>query len=648
MTDTQPAVIAPEFAELDGALEAAMADADVPVLLMVLHHLTGNDRWLRPPYLPVSERRLFADPSGGLSAELQAEVRAATVEAVAAFHRGELEPAAPPEVAGVTRMLSVCVGEPVPEEYAPLALEEMGFTDREVRWRRRPDQAVLDAFSVIVIGAGQGGLCAAIKLLALGINCTVVEKNPDVGGTWFENTYPNCGVDVPNHFYSYSFEPNHDWPGYFSKRDELHQYLRRCAAKYGVLEHTRFETTVTRAEYDPQRRRWVVDVETADGRRDRLEANAVISAVGQLNRPKIPDLPGRDDFAGQAFHSAQWRHDVDLAGQRVAVIGTGASAGQLVPALAEHAGQLTVFQRTAQWVVPNPDYHRRVSDAKKWLLRHVPYYAGWYRFSLFWRVGDALWPSLQVDPDWPHRDRSINALNDRQRELLTRYMTRTLSDRPDLLDKALPRYPPYSKRLMVDSHWFAALRRDSVELVTEPIERVTPGGIRTADGREIPFDVIVFATGFHASKLLWPMHVRGAGGRTLADVWDGDDPRAYLGITVPEFPNLFCLYGPNTNLGHGGSIIFHTECQVRYVLGCLRELLERGAETMEVRPEVHDEYNERLDAAIGRMIWAGVDVDSWFKNSKQRVVANSPWRLVDYWAMTKELDPADFEFTARP
>jgi 4-hydroxyacetophenone monooxygenase len=201
---------------------------------------------------------------------------------------------------------------------------------------------------------------------------------------------------------------------------------------------------------------------------------------------------------------------------------------------------------------------------------------------------------------------------------------------------------------MVDSHWFAALRRDNVDLVTEAIDAVTPDGIRTADGREIPLDVIVYATGFHASKLLWPMHVRGAGGRTLAEVWDGDDPRAYLGITVPDFPNLFCLYGPNTNLGHGGSIIFHTECQVRYVLGCLREMLERDAEAIEVRRDVHDAYNERLDAAVGRMIWAGVDVDSWFKNSKQRVVANSPWRLVDYWAMTKEPNPADFEFTTRP
>jgi 4-hydroxyacetophenone monooxygenase len=307
---------------------------------------------------------------------------------------------------------------------------------------------------------------------------------------------------------------------------------------------------------------------------------------------------------------------------------------QFAPSIAAGVKHLTIFQRSPQWAIPNEDYHREVSDQRRWLFVNVPFYAGWYRFSLFWRLGDGLLPTLRVDPEWSQLPRTINARNERVRQFLTAHLLEEIGDRPDLVAKALPDYPPYSKRILIDNHWFKMLRRANVELVTEPIARVHERSIETSDGAQHPVDVIVFGTGFQATKLLWPMSIRGRSNRQLSDVWGADDARAYLGIAVPEFPNFFCLYGPNTNLGHGGSIIFHAECQTRFITHCIRDMLEGDYGAMECRPKAYREYNRNLDAELAELIWSQVDVGSWYKNSKARVVTNSPWRLVDYWAMT--------------
>jgi len=286
-------------------------------------------------------------------------------------------------------------------------------------------------------------------------------------------------------------------------------------------------------------------------------------------------------------------------------------------------------------MVPNPRYHARVSEAKKWLLRHVPYYARWYRFLLFWPGADGLMPSLVVDPEWPHPERSLNAINDAMREFFTQYMAQQIGDDPQLLAKVVPAYPPFGKRMLQDNGtWLATLKRDNVDLVTEPIAEITPTGVRCADGSDYPVDLIIFATGFHANRFLWPMEIVGRNGVSLRERW-ADEPRAYLGITVPGFPNLFCLYGPGTNLAHGGSIIFHSECQVRYVMGCLVALLAGGFSAMECRQEVHDAFAQRFDARHATMVWSHPGMNSWYKNAHGRVLTTSPWRLVDYWGWTK-------------
>jgi 4-hydroxyacetophenone monooxygenase len=630
--------------EDDAFLAKALEGASIPTLMMSLVHLTGDARLLDGPIRPGPV--VMGELQGSLSEDDKAAVRAEALRALRSYRDRGCRLPPPPSPETIRRMMSFMVGQPVPAEYVPMMLEEMaldGQDARDVPWDAVPDE-VKQGFRVLVIGAGMSGLLAAIRLQEAGIPYLVVEKNPSVGGTWFENTYPGCRVDVANHFYCFSFEPNPDWSEFFCQRAELQDYFERCADRYGVREHIRVDTEVVAARYDERAAQWSVRLRAKHGPEEEVTVHALISAVGQLNRPKIPELPGLDGFRGASFHSAAWDHDVHLAGRRVAVIGSGASALQLVPEVAKEAAHLAVFQRSPAWMVPNPSYHRAVSEGKKWLLAHVPFYARWYRFLLFWPGSDGLMPSLEVDPSWPHPERSVNALNEQMRIHFTSYMQQQVRD-PELLEKVVPRYPPFVKRMLQDNgSWLQALQRDHVELVTDPIQEITHDAILCRDGTRHPVDVIVFATGFHASRFLWPMRVTGRGGVELGDLW-GEDPKAYLGLTVPGFPNLFCLYGPGTNLAHAGSIIFHSECQVRYVMGCLEALLERGLRAMECKPKVCDRFQQRLEQRLSQLVWSHPGSGSWYKNSRGRVVTTSPWRLVDYWRWTREPDLADYDLS---
>ena len=633
---TQPIV------EDDAFLADVLEHASIATLMMAIVHLTGDASILDGPMRP--QKPLPGEHDGALSDDQKAAVRAIALDALRAYRdRGcTLPPLPAPET--LRAMMSFMVGEEVPDEYVPMFLEEMALEDgdaRDLDWSGVPAERRA-AFQVAIIGAGMSGLLAAIRLEQAGVPYVVLEKNDGVGGTWLENSYPGCRVDVANHFYSYSFEPNHDWPEFFSLRPQLRQYFDDCADRYAVRRHIRFATEVVAARWDDATGLWRLRLRRGDGGEETLAVNAVISAVGALNRPRIPDIPGRESFTGPAFHSAEWQHQHDLRGRRVAVVGTGASAFQLAPEVAKQAERLLVFQRSPPWMVPNPRYHERVSEAKKWLLHHVPFYARWYRFLLFYPGSDGLLPTLVVDPEWPHQDRSVNAMNEFMREYFTSYMREQIGDDPELLAKVIPTYPPFVKRMLQDNGtWLATLKRDNVDLITEPIVAITPTGIRCADGREYPVDVMVFATGFHANRFLWPMEIVGRDGATLRERW-GEEPRAYLGITVPDFPNLFCLYGPGTNLAHAGSIIFHSECQVRYVTACLAALLRDGLSVMECRREVHDAYNQRFDARHDQMVWAHPSENSWYKNANGRVLTTSPWRLVDYWGWTRRPDLDDF------
>jgi 4-hydroxyacetophenone monooxygenase len=629
MAEPRPDAV-PERAVLVNAME----HANLPTLVAVLHQLTGDRRWLAPPFRPTRSRGMEDNDSGGFPPAVQAEIRDAAVDAVTAWAAGR-PPAIPaPTGDALLELIDLAVGEPVPPEYEAMTAEDMGFRPAPI-----PKVPPSD-FRVVVIGAGVSGMLAAIELAEAGIEHVVLEKNDDVGGTWLENAYPGSGVDTPSHLYSYSFAPRR-WSTHFGKRDEVLAYLRDVADGHDLRKVIRFGTEVASAEYRDQR--WIVTTTAGET----LEADAVITAVGQLNRPKIPALPGMDTFRGPLFHSARWPSDLDVTGKRVAIVGTGASAMQIVPAIAGRATQVTVFQRSPQWAAPNAVYFSPIDDAASLLMEHVPFYRRWYRTRLSWNTGDRVHASLQVDDDWQHPERSVNAANDAHRRFFTHYLEQELAERDDLLESALPDYPPFGKRMLLDNGWYAAIRRDDVDLVTAPVAAVTPTGVRASDGTEVEADVVVLCTGFETHKQLWPLSVRGRDGRTIADAWGPDDADAHLGITVSGFPNLFLTCGPGTVLGHGGSYITIAECQVRYIVEALAAMVTEDLGAIEVLPEVHADYAARYDAAHAAMIWTHPGMRNWYRNPAGRVVCALPWRIVDYWAMTRHVDWAEYAVEPR-
>jgi 4-hydroxyacetophenone monooxygenase len=623
----------------DAAIRAALADAFLPALLPALAQATGDFTLLREELRPPGIAP--GVPQGGMSPQQQEAAREIAFEALKGLRtEGETRTPVPLEEA-IKRITAWMTGSQASDDYLPLLLEELGPEGEDPRapaWRKDP--AV--PFTVAIIGAGMSGILAGIRLKQAGVPFVILEKNHDVGGTWLENTYPGARVDVSNAFYSYSFAQKTDWPKHYSTQDVLLDYFRDVAGEYGIREHVRFNTEVLEAAFDEPSGSWRLRVRGSNGAEETVEVQAVISAVGQLNRPKMPEIKGMETFAGPSFHSARWDHSVDLKGKRVVVIGTGASAAQFIPAIAPEVADLTVFQRTPPWLVPVPQYHDEVPRGLQWLFRHVPHYVHWYRFWLFWNTTDGMLAAATVDESWEPKDLAVSAANDQLRMLLTGYLHMQFGDRPDLLEKVLPKYPPAAKRLVLDNGiWAATLKRDNVHLVTDGIREITPTGVVAADGTGYPADAIIYGTGFQASKFLTPMRVKGRGGADLQGQWNGD-ARAYMGITVPNFPNLFLLYGPNTNIVVNGSIIYFSECEVQYVLGCIKLLLDQGKRALDCKQEVHDAYNERIDRGNLLRVWGVSDVNSWYKNDKGRVAQNWPFNLIEYWKQTKEPDPADY------
>jgi 4-hydroxyacetophenone monooxygenase len=320
---------------------------------------------------------------------------------------------------------------------------------------------------------------------------------------------------------------------------------------------------------------------------------------------------------------------------------------QFIPEIATEAGELLVFQRTPPWFAPTPDYHDEVSPGQRWLYGHVPSYSEWNRFAIFWRMGDGALDAVRVDREWEPKGQAVSAANDLVRMVLAGYLGMEFADRPDLLESVVPAYPPGAKRMLRDNGiWARTLKRDNVRLITTPLREITPHGIVTADGEEHVVEVLIYGTGFQASKFLTPMTVRGRGGVDLHEQWAGD-ARAYLGVTIPGFPNLFCLYGPNTNIVINGSIVYFSECGVRYILGLLHTMLAGKHDAIEVRKDVHDAFNERVDAQNRAMAWGWSDVNSWYKNEHGRVAQNWPFTLLEYWQQTLTPNPDDYEVTSR-
>jgi cation diffusion facilitator CzcD-associated flavoprotein CzcO len=477
---------------------------------------------------------------------------------------------------------------------------------------------------MVIIGSGFSGLGMAIRLKEAGMDDFVVlERGDDVGGTWHFNTYPGCACDVPSHLYSFSFAPNPSWTQTYSPQQEIDAYLKRCADEYGIRPHVRLKTEVTEARWDEDARRW--QVETTDGA---YTGRVLVAGPGGLAEPKIPDLPGLDEFEGATFHSARWDHDYALRDKRVAAVGTGASAIQFVPSIQPVVEQLYVIQRTPPWIFPHTN--RPTTRFERRLYRGVPAAQKLVRAGVYaGRETNVI--GFTKDP------RAMKVAE----VLAKRHMRKQVSD-PALVDKITPDYTIGCKRILPSNKWYPAISQPNVDVLTGGVERVTPRGVVAGDGTEVEVDAIIFGTGFQVADMPVGRFVRGRGGRTLAEAWGGS-PRAYLGTTVAGFPNLFMMTGPNTGLGHS-SMVYMIESQVAHVLGALRAMRSHGAETLEVREDVQARYNAEIDARMERTVWSTGGCASWYFDETGRNATLWPdWT----WRFRRRLarfDPAEFVF----
>jgi 4-hydroxyacetophenone monooxygenase len=633
--DAQPIV------DDDETLRARLEDVPLAPLVAAVAHLTGEHSLLAEDLRP-DPSKIVMMTDDGYTPEQVARGRDRVADALIRFRNGGCKPGPEPTPEQLRRLIEFVSG-PLDDDHLQLYGEELalgGVDQRAPSWRASevaPGRAVKAA----VIGAGMSGIAAAQRLRQAGCSVHIYEKNGDVGGTWLENSYPGCRVDVPNHLYSYSFAQTPHWPQFNSTQPVLFDYFRSCVAEFDLEEAISYRHEVEEALWDDERCVWSLRIRDDTGAVTEAEVNVVVSAVGQLNRPSFPDIVGIDSFEGPSFHSARWDDEVDFEGKRVAVIGSGASAVQFIPWLAERAAQVTVYQRTPGWILPIPTYHDDLPSNLRWILRHVPEYARWDRLALFSRLQEGLLPRTVVDPDWDISSGSVSAANDELRQGLTLYYEFAFPD-PALRAKVLPSYPFGAKRMIVDSGVYSnALAAPNVTLETGAIAEIVPSGVAMRDGRTVEHDIIVYATGFSASRFLTPMRVVGREGVDLHARWAGD-ARAHLGLTIPGFPNLFLMYGPNTNIVVNGSIIYFSECEAHYITESVRLLLEKDAAAMDCRPEVHDAYNVMIDTATRARAWGVSDVPTWYRNEHGRVAQNWPFNLFDYWQQTRAVDPDDY------
>ncbi len=625
-------------------LADAIAQANIPTLACVLVHLTGDCGWVQGRFVPSRTRGLDDNDDGGLPDDVQAEIRGAALRAIGAWFDSRRAALADPSDDVLVEMMSVSLGEAIPPDYAAMIRHELQLDggDLPPLGDGSKSMAVPPGFTALIIGAGISGLCAAIQFAAAGIPYTIVERRAALGGVWFENRYPGAACDVPSHLYSFSYAP-FAWSRYFAGSREIHAYLEDVADRHDVRRHIRFGVEVTAARWDEAARQWRADVVNADGHIETLDASMILSGVGAFNKPRLPDIPGMDRFTGPSVHTARYPDaGLNLDGKHVVLVGNGASAMQVAPAIADTVASLTIVNRTPQWVAPFPKFQQAIPGALQRLLQEMPLYRLWYRLRLSWAFNDKQYEALRRDPAWDGQGRSINAINDNHRRGLTAYMEAELGERRDLLPQVLPSYPPFGKRMLLDNGWYRTLARPHVALVTGAVTEVLSDGVVTNDGTTHPADVIIWATGFDVVNLLAPMRVFGVGGRELHRDWDGDDARAYLGTVIPGYPNFFCLYGPNTQYGHGGSLISVLERQMHYVMSLLGQMFNAGVATVDVRRDVHDSYNDKVDETHAGLVWTYPGVDGYVRNAKGRIVVNNPFRIIEMWRMTEAADLGEY------
>jgi 4-hydroxyacetophenone monooxygenase len=612
----------------NSTIKAAVAQAELPPLLAVLSVLAEDGSLIPGELMPPTPPLLAAAaPQGGMSEEAQSMARELATEAlIKARDAGwtNLEHSAERVEAALHYLTKGAADNVVPflirELGLPLSVRRPGWNKAKLAADR--------PFNVAIIGGGLSGIAAAHRLNLAGIDVVGFEKSTEFGGVWWNNTYPGCRLDTPNYAYSFSFAPKANWPQSFSQRKEIYEYVQEVVDKAELRSKYHLSSEALSMRFDAGAGLWTLEVR-CNGQVSKYRANAVIAACGTLNRPQIPQIKGQDLYQGTSFHSSQWRHDVEIAGKRIAVVGTGASAFQIVPSIAEKVEALCVFQRTPPWMLPTPNYHKDIAPGMLWLLRRVPFFGRWFRLWQYWLSSSGRLQAVKVDPAWEHPV-SVSELNERLRQESLAGLVRHAGDREDLIQKLIPQYAPGAKRMMRDDgSYVAALRRPNVDLVTDGIERLTETGIETKAGKHYQADVIVYATGFRPTEFLAPIEVLGLTNESLHTRW-AKESRAYLGITVPSFPNLFVISGPNSGLVINGNAINTAEMVVDYVIDAIRYMLRNSIKSLDVREEVHDEQNATVDAANKLRAWGTENVATWYKGKSGRAATPWPYSMFDY------------------
>ncbi|WP_374159787.1 flavin-containing monooxygenase [Mycobacterium sp. G7A2] len=608
-------------------LRANLRKADAGILVAVLAQLTGDpgvaDRYAaKISFTPDPPEQVgTTDPE-----TLETLVEAVTA-ALAGPRRSDAVAFDDPGL--FSRIAPLALGTEVGEEYVGLLLEQGGF---------HPSQPVLPrnaklpaGFKVVIVGAGIAGMAAALECAAADIDYEIIDRNDEVGGTWYTAVYPGIGVDTPSAYYSLSRDINGDWTSYYPQGAEYQRYLQSVADKNGLREKTRFSTEVVALHWDENRAMWAVHTVDADGTRDVSYANVVVPAAGYLNRPRWPDLAGREDFAGVSIHSAEWDPELSLQGKKVAIIGAGCTSVQIVDACVDEVEHLTVFQRQPHWVAPRKRLTDDVPEHRRWLNAHIPYYANWIRLKSFWGTADNNHPVIIRDPEWAAEHLSISKANDVLLQMCLEYIDRVFGADSLLAQKVTPDFAPYGKRIIRDpGGYYAALTREHVDVEASEPASVNERGIVTQDGRQIDLDVIIYATGYYLD-FLSTVDIRGRDGVELREVW-GDSPSAYRGGLVPGFPNMFISSAPNYSPGHGGGHNFGVEVMVHYVMECLQLMAERGAATLEVTPEAFEAYVREIDDAMAETVWCHTPTaHTYYRSGGGRIVTAFPFRMIDVW-----------------
>ncbi|MFZ0500929.1 MAG: NAD(P)/FAD-dependent oxidoreductase [Steroidobacteraceae bacterium] len=628
----------------DDEIRSAIKVAHLPTLRGLLYFLTGDEGVAN---VELSKGPGFLTANGVYIKRPQdvAMLHEKAFDVLKAYRSGEATPPDPATVSKekLLRVVSFMVGMEVPESEYGYWREEFAFDPwaRELKWPSKPAAKVRD-FKVIVVGAGTGGVNAAIQLKRAGFSFKVFERNGGVGGTWYDNSYPGARVDLASRIYSHLFGVGYPWQHTFATAAENKSYVDWCVDTFGIRQNIQFNTEVIAMHWNEQASEWMVRVRNKDGTVEVHRANGIISAGGLFDRPTFGNFKGTESFRGIKMHTARYNPRTDLSGCRVAIIGTGASGAQLLPDLAPTVKSVTVFQRTPPWVLPFPGYRDEFSQAEKWLNANVPYYVNFSRVAIHWLAGDHdQWYAFTVDPDWKD-EHTLNKDTYDLRQRCIAHIKERLAGRPDLVAKCVPDYPPLTKRFVLDNGWYDALKRDNVQLITEPIDHIEEDGVVTSSGQKFEFDAIIFATGYLPNAFLQPMDIRGRGGITPQDVWKKDGGRAYWGVTVPGLPNFFMVYGPGTNGKISGPVPWG-EMQTRYALTCFKMLIETNRKFLDVRKSAYEEFNGRLDEELAQTIWLDKRQQSYYQNEFGRSATNSPWKVLQLWTAWREPDLDHYE-----